>query len=400
MPVKFIRSAILAAAATTFAPQLAHAEWTRSYVIEWMEQASYYGAATGVIDPGTDCPRGTNPEPNWVEMLVRSGYTREQAEWIRNPANPERSAVSGNPKMGLRGRNFASVYREPETYPDPGMYTVEGRIGEGINLDGDARTGFQSPGGERGIDNEFYHALGCWKTFRGPPRLSSGAQTVNDPMREGSWTMLVVVHGQGNDPRNDANVQVGLYTSGDPMVKSGAGGVVRDYTFGIRPDARYEGIFQARTRNGRITSTAPINMMMRDPSPGAVRTGLDIQRAQIDFTMNADGTLKGYVGGYRPWAPVYFGWSSFGQVNEVLTWVDLPAVWYSMKRFADYSPTGPGGERTHISFALRVDAMPAYVTVPDGSALATSVRSYKAEAPATPPPAAGAGQARAARTPQ
>jgi hypothetical protein len=32
----------------------------------------------------------------------------------------------------------------------------------------------------------------------------------------------------------------------------------------------------------------------------------------------------------RQRAPVYFGWASFGQVNEVLTWVDLPAVWYAM----------------------------------------------------------------------
>ena len=54
------------AAALTLAaialPGAASAEWTRSYVIEWNEPAMYYGAKEGVIDPGTDCPAGTNPE--------------------------------------------------------------------------------------------------------------------------------------------------------------------------------------------------------------------------------------------------------------------------------------------------------------------------------------------------
>jgi hypothetical protein len=373
--VKFKTAAIIVAT-FTLAP-LAHAEWTKSYVIEWIEQASYYGAPAGIIDPGTDCPKGTNPEPNWVQMLINAGYTKEQAEWIRNPANPERSAVTGNVKMQFRGKNFASVYKDPETYPDPGIYEVEGTIGEGINLDGNVKSGFTSPKGEKGVDNEFYRALGCWKTFRAPPRLSSGGQTVNDPMREGAWTMLVVVHGKGKDPMNDDKVMVGLYPSTDKMVKSGDGKIVEDYTFAIQPNAKYEGLFPAKVKNGRITSTKPTEMMMRDPSPGAVRSGLEIQRAQIDFTMNADGSLKGYLGGYRPWAPVYFGWAAFGQVNEVLTWIDLPASWYAMKRHADYSPTGPKGEKTHISFALRVDAIPAFVTIPDGSVLVSDVRSYK-----------------------
>ena len=56
-------------------------------------------------------------------------------------------------------------------------------------------------------------------------------------MREGQWTVLLVIHGAGNDPMNDDNVQVGLYMGADAMVKSGDGKVVTDYTFGIKPDA-------------------------------------------------------------------------------------------------------------------------------------------------------------------
>jgi hypothetical protein len=377
-------------------PQAAHAAWTRSYVIEWIEHASYYGAKQGIIDPGTDCPKGSNPEPNWIEALMKTGaYTKEEAEWIRNPANPERSAVSGNPKMAFRGKNRASVYKEPWTYPDPGILEVEGDLAEGINLDGDASTGFTNvKTGEKGVDNQFYRALGCWKTFRGPPRLSSGSQTVNDPMREGSWTMVIVVRGEGDDPLNDENVTVGVYHSGDKMVRSGDGRIVEDFTFTIQPHARNEGIFPARVKNGRITSKSPVDWMMRDPSPGAVRSGLEILRGQIDLSIQKDGSLKGYFGGYRPWEPVYFGWAGFGQVNEVLTWIDLPAAWYAMKRRADFSPTGPSGEKTHISFALRVDAVPAFVMTPDAKDEIAVVRSYKAEAGPEAPPARSVAAAR------
>ena len=39
----------------------AAADWTKTYVVEWYEPAHYYGAKEGVVDPGTDCPRGLEP---------------------------------------------------------------------------------------------------------------------------------------------------------------------------------------------------------------------------------------------------------------------------------------------------------------------------------------------------
>ena len=32
---------------------------------------------TGIEGPGSDCPLGVNPELDWVEVLIRAGYTRE-----------------------------------------------------------------------------------------------------------------------------------------------------------------------------------------------------------------------------------------------------------------------------------------------------------------------------------
>lgn len=363
------------------------ATWARTYVVEWNEPAMYYGAKTGVTDPGTDCPQGTNPSPDWVKVLVEAGYTLEEAKWLRNPANPTRSPVHGQNQMAFRGKDRANVYTDPTSTADPGLVGVSGTIAEGLNLDGDENTGFTSPTGDKGIDNNFYKALGCWKTYRGPHRLSSGALNFNDAMRNGAWTTVIVVAGEGADPMNDDHVKVGFYVSNDKMVKDGVGNIARDYTFRIAPDAKYEGVLAARTVKGRIISTAPADIMLRDPS----YTGdLELLRARVDLEMKADGVLTGYVGGYRPWEPVYRGWvNARGTVIEVLTWVQLPAVYYALRRNADYSPTGSGGEKTHISFALRVDALPAFVTTPDGSREVASVESYKAIAPKEPrkPPA-------------
>jgi len=179
---------------------------------------------------------------------------------------------------------------------------------------------------------------------------------------------------------NDDNVTVGFYVSDDKMVKDGNGAIARDYTFSIKPHAKHEAIFPASVVNGVITSTKPVEAAMRDP---AYLRDLELLQAQVKLTMKPDGSLTGYVGGYRPWEPVYTSWvNARGPVIEALTWVQLPGVYYALRRNADYSPSGSKGEKTHISFALRVDAIPAYVMTPDAAEQVANVVSYKSMAPA------------------
>ncbi|GAB1269365.1 hypothetical protein NBRC116493_26180 [Aurantivibrio infirmus] len=364
---------------------VALADWSKSYVVEWNEPAMYYGAETGVIDPGTDCPKGSNPEPDWIQVLVDAGYTREEAKWLRDPSHPFRIPNHGQNQMAFRGKDRANIYMHPESTPDPGFTPVTGKIGEGLDLDGNSKNGFISPNGETGIDNEFYRALGCWMTYRGPERQSASALSKNDEMLNGSWTVVIVVSGKGKDPMNDSNVQVGIYNSTDPMVKDATGNIARDYTFSIAPDAKFEAIFDAKTVNGVIETIAPVDeVWMRDPS---YTRELQLLKAQLKLKMEEDGSLKGLVAGYRPWFPVYRGWvEARGSVIEQLTWVQLPSVYYALKRNADYNPEGTktaseNSGNTHISFALRVDAIPAYVVTPDATARALQVASYKKLAP-------------------
>ncbi len=374
----------LMAGAVLAAPAPALAGWTKSFAVEWYEPAMYYGAENGTTEPGTDCPAGTNPEPDWIKVLTDAGYSREQALWLRDPANPTRSPVHGQNQMAFRGEGRANVYIHPTSTPDGGLVGVSGQIAEGLDLDDNPRTGFVSPTGQPGIDNAFYRALGCWKTFRGPPRLSSGALQNNDAMRDGAWTVVVVVEGRGKDPMNDDDVTVGFYPSDDKLVKDAIGGIAPDYTFRIRPHPKLEAIFKAKTVNGRIVSKRPMDeVWMRDA--GAARE-LQLLKARIDLTLKPDGHLAGYVGGYRPWKPVYDGYvRARGPVIEALTWVRLPDVYYALRRHADYSPAGAKGEKTHISFAYRLEAVPAFVVSPDATQTARAT-SYKAMAAAVVQP--------------
>ena len=359
---------------------VAHAEWSRTYVIEWYEPAMHYGGKEGVMEPGADCPAGTNPEPNWVKVLIDAGYSEQEARWLRDPSHPFRVPNHGQNQMAFRGKDRANVYTHPELAKDPGLVGVTGKIGEGLDLDGDASTGFISPDGKPGIDNQFYRSLGCWKNYRGPPRMAYGALSRNDEMREGRWAVLIVLSGEGDDPLNDDKVKIGFYDSQDALVKDGLGEAATNYTFRIQPHARFEGLMDVKTENGRIVSDKPAGeIWLRDPS---YTRYLQLLQARVDLEMKKDGTLSGYLGGYRPWMDVYTGWvEARGSVIEQLTWVELPGVYHSLKRNADYSPNGPGGEKTHISTAMRIDAIPAYVMTPDAKQVATEVVSYKSVAP-------------------
>jgi hypothetical protein len=356
---------------------IAQAQWTKTYVIDWYEPAMYFGGKD-ILAPGTDCPKGTNPEIDWVQVLIRSGYSEAEAKWLRSPENPSRSPVHGQNQMAFRGRNRENVYIHPESYPDPGLTGVTGDLTEGFDLDGNAKTGFPSPTGEKGVDNNFYRTLGCTKSYRGPPKLSSNALGANDSMRNGAWTVAVVVHGEGADPMNDPNVSVGFYMSGDKLVKDGNGEIARDYTFTIKP-SKLEGIMQARSKNGVIESLdATPEMWIRDP--GSTRD-LQLLSARLKLEMKSDGTLSGYLGGYRPWMPIYTALvNARGPVVEILGWIEIPSVYYALKRNADYSPSGPKGEKTHISYAMRVNAIPAYVMTPDATTQVAATVSYKAGA--------------------
>jgi hypothetical protein len=353
----------------------ARADWHRAFVIEWHEPAFYYGAKEGISAPGTDCPKGTNPEMDWRKILKTSWRSDAEVDRILNPEDPQRPLYGG-----LRGPNKENVYEQPWSVPDPGLVGVSGNLAFGFNLDGNEKTGFKGltgldqPTGERGIDNEYYRAIGCFKAWRGPAREGHHAKYVNDGMRDGRYTIVVVASGTGADWRNDNNVKLGFYLSKDKMVKDANGDIARDYTFRINPDKTYQAVVDARTVNGVIERTEPGQQIITrsvDSLP------LFLKDARVRFSIDDNGKLYGFIGGYRSIDDYYYEWAGGGAIFELTMHINVPAYWYALQRSADGHFDTETGRYTTISTAYRFYGVPAFAVTPDGQTPVTTAQIFE-----------------------
>lgn len=366
-----VRSAALA---TLVALPCTAGAWVKSFAVEWHEPAFYYGAKEGISAPGTDCPAGTNPEMDWRKVLKTSWRTDAEVDLILNPENPQRPVYGG-----LRGPNKENVYEQPWAIPDPGLVGVSGDLAFGFNLDGNEKTGFKglvglgTPTGERGIDNEYYRAIGCFKAWRGPTREGHHQKYVNDGMRDGRYAILIVASGAGSDWRNDNDVKLGFYLSKDKMVKDANGNIAADYTFRVSPDKVYQTVVDARTVNGVIERT--------DPGQKIVTRSVDslplyLLDARVRFEIKDDGALYGFIGGYRNIDDYYYEWAGGGAIFELTMHINVPAYWYALQRSADGHFDYDTGRYTAISTAYRFYGTPAFVVTPDGEELVTTATTF------------------------
>lgn len=373
--MKLIHRHVLLALAFTL-PSGAHASgWSKAFAVEWYEPAFYYGAKEGISAPGSDCPQGTNPENDWRKLLKTSYRTDEEVEKILDPENPQRARIGG-----IRGPNKENVYQKPWSVPDPQMPGVAGELSYGFDLDGNPNTGFKGLNGERGIDNQYYRAAGCWKAWRGPERESHHAKYTNDGMRDGVFTVVMLMSGMGKDPQNDKDVTVAFYLSRDKLVKDANGGIAHDYSFRINPDPRFQSIIKARTKNGVLESIEQPTLTLRHMETAPMFPAqLVLHKAKLRVETKPDGTATALLGGYRPIDDYYKGWAAAGAIHELTTHVNMVGYWYSLRKNADYAPETKAEANTAISTAYRMNLVPAFVIEPDGSAPVVTAQLYKGE---------------------
>lgn len=335
------------------------ADWHRSYLVEWYEPAFYYGADHGESVPGTDCPNGTNPELDWRKVLKTAYRTEEDMKKIMDPELRMRTRMAG-----IRGPNKENVYKEPWVVPDPGMVGVTGDIAYGFDLDGNAKNGFKSVDGKiAGIDNQYYKVAGCWMSWRGPTKHSHHAKYVNDGMRDGVYSVVVVISGEGDDPANDDNVTVGFYLSKDRMIKDALGGIAKDYTFRINPDPRFQSVIKAKTVNNQLVSTEQKDLKLRNVETAPFfPPQLYLHNAKIRIDNTEEG-VTAWLGGYRSIDDYYKGWAASGAIHELVTHINLVGYWYSLRRNADFLPDDDGQNQA-ISTAYRMFLIPAIVVSP------------------------------------
>ena len=347
------------------------APWVRGFAIDNYEPAFYYGGKPGMTDdPGSDCPKGTNPNNDYKTILKTSWRSADQVDAAVKGVSAGFDPNGPTAKLlTYRGfRKDIETYINPFAAPDPGMPEVSGKIAEGFNLDANAKTGgFTSPSGEKGIDNAFYRAWGCLMSFRGTSYHAYMSQRANDKMVDGMYTMVMRVSGNG-DPMNDDNAILEVGYSPDHLVKDPNGNVVDKYSFRIAKTAQYTRL-RARIHNG-VALTEQVADLYAPAFAWAEsnRGEADFHKGRIRLVMNADGSASALIGGYRDWRELYgrdtFNVPSGGQTRETYTHQNQISAYYALKRNADGLPDPKTGRNTAISTAFRVTAKPAYVLDP------------------------------------
>ncbi len=365
------------------APAPAFAAWSKGFVVDYFTQPGWKG---GPKD--SNCPDGDIPPPDLHTLMTTSWRSADEAK-------KEVDGVAiGAIRLSDRGpQPGMNVHRDPTLVPDPVTPMVVGNTGYGFDLDHNQNTGFVSPDGkDKGLDNQYYRALGCLEHYRGGGRYSAqprpNEQYEMAEMRAGAFTVLIMLSGDGADPMNDPNMRVGYYIAKEKLVTDAASAVEPDNSYRIDPDPRFTTVFEAKSVNGVITPKAPLERIrMREPGARAgYGQDMVLEKAQTRLTLKADGALSAEVGGYRNWRYMYMSLAAASNAGEQTSGYQFPTLWYNWQKAADWKPEGVEGPNTHISVYYTLDAIPAFLITPDTHQVVTQAQVFtgKSDAQARP----------------
>ncbi|MBX7201190.1 MAG: hypothetical protein K1X51_17625 [Rhodospirillaceae bacterium] len=333
---------------------------TRGYVVSMIHTATYGDQDT--------CPKGGNGGPTDIKVrrLMEQGYTKDQAtKIIGNMGVDENGKKVEITKKGRINGREVDPGDFPTSVPDPKIEIAQGRYAYGFDLDGKAGPGsFEDPDTHtKGVDNALWKSLGCFTGYniRRPVRPYSediAWDTAMDSMP--GWLISVT----GADLSKDGEVTVTFDRALDVTLRDGHGGVLSGATYTVDADPRSHSVLKGRIKDQVLTVD---DGQMAIQGESQFYAWLRFVKTHVRFKMLKDGSLTGIVGGYQPWRDYYYFLAIRGEDTGQ---VDLPGVYYAMKRLADGIPDPTTGENTAISAAYYMEAVPAFHTTQDGKVMA------------------------------
>lgn len=348
-------AAVIAVGFTAFVPP-AHAE-TRGYVI------SLFVPAMNNKDDG-DCPGGKNPiAPDILKgILTKEGLPEAQIQKLLKPGTFDgrefaeyatyRGRIDGQP---------VNVYHHPLSVPDPIIKLAQGKEAFGFDLDGkDGPYKWVDPlTGEKEVNNAAARVFGCFDRTRG----TLDAPPTNWSVRWGyyNWGHTWLIAVKAKNFQNDDDVQVSFYRGMQPPVKNSSG-YQRYVTYQVDPDPRIQSNqFKGKIKNGMFVSDAPVHFWMI-ASP-RLQPEFDFKAARLRLSFKPDDTMEGFLGGFLPITMVYFPFGDYAAGAEFNGGMDIPGVYYALKRMADtdIDKDRKTGERTRISQTYLIRAVPAFL---------------------------------------
>ncbi len=270
--------------------------------------------------------------------------------------------------MPFRGPGELDATMLPGIVADPGHVAPTATTVPGLNLDGDDGSGkpprgirkhanFTSPWGEKGIDNQMYLVEGCvegWRRNGFLPLIS------NDMRASGELSILIRVSGI-DDEKNDDDVAVDILYSRDGMKRVGPEKVLlSDYTYRVSDnlnDSHDFARFHGKIVNG-VVVTDPIDRMSLHYSNSSAMT---VYKPRLRLEFKPDGSMKGYLGGYRDWREyIAYAFLQKGQYEATIGY-DSPAMYNAIRRAADGLQDPETGEYNGISTAWDLEGVSAFI---------------------------------------
>jgi hypothetical protein len=271
-------------------------------------------------------------------------------------------------KRGKEGGKDVNVYTHPLSIPGTPIKLDEATEGFGFNLDGkEGPLNYTDPlTHENGVDSVVARIFGCFDRTRGTYKAPSGNWAYRWTHYTEGNTWLVEVTNNSSAPlnfQNEDNVTVNFYRGMQTPIRNGVG-YQRNVTYTIDPDNRLKSLnsFKGKIRKGVFTAeVTPEFRMIGSPRLHPV---FDFKSVHMRMTLNADGTIEGFVGGYVPIEQVYFQFGNYGIHAEYLGGMDVVGVYHALLKNADtdIDADPKTGKRTRISETYQLAAVPAFLT--------------------------------------
>lgn len=294
-----------------------------------------------------ECPQGFNDGPReQFKKLYSDGKKRSVVE-----AQLKREGEQWHPSKAAE----AFVFHE-----------AQGKLAYGVNLDGKVGPNdFDSPQGEKGIDNQMSRALGCIAGYRtGGPNYhfeNLFMQGYND-------TRILIDLSGVDDLNSDDDVTVNVYRGSNSLLQDATGeGFIPGGT--QQADLRWgkDYIFKLKGKivDGVLT-TQSIDRIVFPWGSTFNTTGYQVFRGmQFKLKLTQQGA-EGFIAGYADVEAfshhLNTHWSthhqSYGQLSS-------PSLYRSLSRLADGYPDPKTGDNTAISSAVKVKFVQVFIDIPE-----------------------------------
>lgn len=240
-----------------------------------------------------------------------------------------------------------------------------GKIVDGVNLDGKADANdYDSPDGEKGIDNQFYRAVGCTDAFRPGNALYD---LHIHYYRFYNHTRMAIELTEVDSLVNDDDVVVNVYRGIDSMLTDSSGNEYLPYGT-IRVDPRWGKEYRQEMR-GKIVdgvlTTAPAEVKFPHQYYFDFFGIIRLRDAQLKLSLQPENA-RGVWGGYIDIESFYRATNgAMGTHSVAYGRMAMPSFYKAMYRLADAFPDPKTGKNTAISGAKALTLSQVFLIHPD-----------------------------------